>query len=148
MPLLALCSTIDPKRPLTINKKAIQTSTPCWIASIQFHESRGNRPNYIGIPNVWCSQFAGEFHGKGLSLFPSSFTLTQPDNKASIVRHTKQTNSRLLTIALKSSLPMKLKTQKKNNVFISRTWNARAAANAKNEMIMQIEKTFMTISPP
>ena len=38
---------------------------------------------------------------------------------------------------------MFIRFQKKNNVFISKTWNATAAANARNETTMQMENNFM-----
>ena len=36
--------------------------------------------------------------------------------------------------------------QKKNNVFISKTWNATAAPNAKKATIMQMENSFIDYS--
>ena len=82
------------------------------------------------MPNVWSSQLAGALHGR--LLFPS-VELTHPVTSSNVAKTPIHNNNRLGFICF----------QKKNNVFISKTWNATAAANARNETTMQMENTFM-----
>ena len=82
------------------------------------------------MPSVWSSQLAGALHGR--LPFPS-VALTQPETSSNAVRTPIHNNNSFIFICF----------QKKNNVFISSTWNATAAANARNETTMQMENTFM-----
>ena len=82
------------------------------------------------MPSVWSSQLAGALHGR--LPFPS-VVLTQPETSSNAAKTPIHNNNRLIFICF----------QKKNNVFISKTWNATAAANARNETTMQMENTFM-----
>ena len=82
------------------------------------------------MPNVWSSQLAGALHGR--LLFPS-VALTHPVTSSNAAKTPIHNNNRLIFICF----------QKKNNVFISSTWNATAATNARNETTMQMENTFM-----
>jgi hypothetical protein len=85
------------------------------------------------MPSVWSSQLAGALHGR--LPFPS-VALTQPETSSNAAKTPIHNNNRLIFICF----------QKKNNVFISSTWNATAAANARNETTMQMENTFMDYS--
>ena len=85
------------------------------------------------MPSVWSSQLAGALHGR--LPFPS-VALTQPETSSNAAKTPIHNNNRLIFICF----------QKKNNVFISKTWNATAAANARNETTMQMENTFMDYS--
>jgi hypothetical protein len=64
--------------------------------------------------------------------FPS-VVLTHPETSSNAAKTPIHNNNRLIFTLF----------QKKNNVFISKTWNATAAANARNETTMQMENTFM-----
>ena len=82
------------------------------------------------MPNVWSSQLAGALHGR--LLFPS-VALTHPVTSSNAAKTPIHNSNRFIFNRF----------QKKNNVFISKTWNATAAASARNETTMQMENTFM-----
>ena len=85
------------------------------------------------MPNVWSSQLAGALHGR--LLFPS-VALTHPVTNSNAAKTPIHNNNRFIFNCF----------QKKNNVFISKTWNATAAPNAKKATIMQMENSFIDYS--